>query len=392
LHKSLREFEDAERILQMHPQLVELSVSLLKRDLNQESVVNSFKEPMEQYSNIKRLLVWNRCKSLNLEHLNSFISKFNCLKQLEIEANDILINEYPQLQLEELKIFLESVNTFPSVSFFIRGPYFKRGQPPGTIYSRYSRSESIWQSFDKAAEEREIGDSYKKRLRYISNHPTCRELGISIYDDCPAIHNLYYIQAFAPYINKLKIHFNNVSMQRISCVDFLHDIVTQCTVLDSLIILCGDFCRPLAFSTTTNTTLQTLILSKCLIKSPEFFPSLSRTCVGLRQLALSISQSSTNNVELIIMPVTELQQLDLDLEYLRSGIYNISRKALIMINDNSSRKWYFFIKYVNDQYYIVPGKRKMRGGLQVRIEIKKIERLRFFDDDVVGLERIVELS
>jgi hypothetical protein len=112
----------------------------------------------------------------------------------------------------------------------------------------------------------------------------------------------------------------------------------------------------------------------------------------LRQLALSISQSSTNNVELIIMPVTELQQLDLDLEYLRSGIYNISRKALIMINDNSSRKWYFFIKYVNDQYYIVPGKRKMRGGLQVRIEIKKIERLRFFDDDVVGLERIVELS
>jgi hypothetical protein len=367
----------------VHRQIAQRLNQMEVRPPRPQSLQQQQEQQMQQYPKMEKLLFRSGDVEFDLGQFIPFLHKLTNLKRLELEAVDILTAEKPRQQLNHLKTMLEIIHTLSSSYFIVEGADFNKIHTVAQTYLQlFFQPHFVWLHTTLKIENATVKEfGIDDTLCYKTYPNRHRELAIVLPEfetNDPAIHAAY-VKIFAPYVNEIELDYERTVTYDNACESFLYNIVSKCNVLHSLTVHSGNCSEPWSIQV-TNTGLQKLVLSNCFLSS-EFLESLSSTCVNLDQLTLADNRYSKtdDNKDLIAMPDTELQQLNLNLEQFKTGLFGHSQQTLIKISD-SQKDWYFYTDFEKKEY-MVPGQRQMKQGRQVVFKFKKIDRLKAFHID-----------
>lgn len=351
-------------------------------------------EEEPNYPKIKRLTFHSADRVLDLTPFISFISKFNHLQLLDLEAVDILTTENPNHQYEELKILLDMIGTLPSASFAIKSANIARFRSLALQYLQLFFRPEYSKKPNRLKFKHYTNRCYSQSDALLYTRNNIKDYSLELTFSIAYYPSAYdsYIEIFAPYVKALEINYDFQP-----CESLLDTVFAKCNALNSLTVTYSDCSRDLPsifnlddsnpWRSTINTSLHTIVLRSCIIR-PKFLSSLTYACQNLLQL--TIDDARNTDLDHIKMPKTELEQLDLDLDLLSRKSFGRESLALITLEDNY-KTMYFYTDFKKKEY-MVPGEEpKQYTGCKVILSFKKIERLRvyFMLDD---FQRTMELS
>jgi hypothetical protein len=319
----MRTLRSLEYILSNYPSLQCLSASLIYR----ESVNDQRQEAETQvYHNMKRLNIVSDGRILDTQLFAPFLRKFSNLEQLTIIC---------QKQFFQPAVFdslFNIIDSLPCTSLLIEYDNSELNNDLALLQAIFKSPVTVWEhttlqiGLESFRDKR--GDKYK--MRYTATNDKHRKLAITLSELNTSnlrVHKAY-VMTFAPYVNELRIEAIDVNASG----PLLYLILKHCTTLQSISLYSGHYAQTFIERTNiTNTTVHKLTLNGC-ETTPLFLQSISKVCVNLNQLVIIPRSSLDERLALfnttrlseragcIIMPRTQLQQLDLHLGALRAPI------------------------------------------------------------------------
>jgi hypothetical protein len=354
----VRTIQDLEYVCRICRNLKVLYAKLLYMDVDHG--FDNDQEQTQVYPRMEHLQITSDHRILDLKLLIPFLRKFNHLKRLEISS------QTPLRQLVEIESLFGIVDALPSVSFLIKRNDFEFAIDLPFLRLIFQR-RVVWKHTSLIIN---ASDGHVRRgqtmMHYSTTDDKSRELVIFLPEmatNNPSVHDAY-TKTFAPYVNTLQIG----SVICSSSNPFLHAVLTHCTALSSLILYSGRYVEILP--QITNTTLHELTLY-CCIATPDFLKSVSTTCIKLRNLTLCTRLGINHGMNRILMPQTELHQLDLDLGHFKS-----LQEVVILTVMTDKIQISFRLDYKNNQCTAQKQRRMSVLDNVFLLDFKKLKRLR----------------
>jgi hypothetical protein len=299
-----------------------------------------------------------------------FLRRFSQLEKLELETTDVLTTQ--NHQLEELAALIGLIHALPFASFSVKGTSSSKIRAIVLDYLRlFYQPDRSWTPTTLTIGHTKFSEDFTGGcLKYTVTKAKHRELSMLFPKIGTDIQNFRdaYIDRFAPYVDTVTIDFQYTNINDKACELFLHSVLTQCTLLNTLIVSSGA-CFEAMPPTANNTTLENLLFDGCQM-SVKFIQSLSTACLNLRQLTL-VDIGWDDYIKRIDLPQLELQQLNLvvvaELRMMQQGV-------VLKIITNKATK-YYHIDF--DRYTVtLKQKREEKKWLLLTFKFKKLERLR----------------